>query len=95
VVARSFTPQPEDEEEDEEQTPCSPDSESVNRFLQSEVLPWYEKRRRGLELRPLIRGQAFGETVDPVRLDQLARYEVHILQKLASFRTAQKLVKPA
>ena len=45
-------------------------------------MPWYEKRRQEIEYRPLIRAQAFGETVDPNRLDRLARYEVHLDRKL-------------
>ena len=46
------------------------------------MLPWYEKRRRELAYRPLIREQAFGEAVDPDRLERLARYEVHLDRKL-------------
>ena len=39
-------------------------------------------RRRELENRNLIRAQAFGEALDPDRLDRLARYEVHLDRKL-------------
>ena len=67
---------------DEDQTPYRADAESLKRFLESEVLPWYEKRRDELEYRPLIRKQAFGEAVDPDRLERLARYEVHLDRKL-------------
>ena len=67
---------------DEDQTPYSADAESLKRFLQDEVLRWYEKRRQELEYRPLIREQAFGEAVDPDRLERLARYEVHLDRKL-------------
>jgi len=45
---------------EEGQTPYSADVESLKRFLEAEVLPWYEKRRQELEDRPLIRAQAFG-----------------------------------
>lgn len=62
--------------------PYVADAESLRRFLGAEVLPWYEKRRRELEHRPLIRAQAFGEAVDPHRLERLARYEVHLDRKL-------------
>ena len=71
---------PDDYEED--QTPYGADAESLRRFLEAEILPWYEKRRQEIEYRPLIRAQAFGETVDPNRLDRLARYEVHLDRKL-------------
>jgi len=67
---------------EEEQTPYRADAESLQRFLESEILPWYENRRRELENRPLIRAQAFGEAVDPHRLERLARYEVHLDRKL-------------
>jgi hypothetical protein len=67
---------------EEEQRPYSPDAESLRRFLEAEILPWYEKRRQELEYRPLIRAQAFGEAVDPDRLERLARYEVHLDRKL-------------
>jgi hypothetical protein len=70
------------EHDDEEQEPYSANAESLRRFLEDEVLPWYEKRRRELENRPLIRAQAFGEAVDPSRLDRLARYEVHLDRQL-------------
>ena len=67
---------------DEDQTPYDADAESLRRFLEAEILPWYEKRREELEYRPLIRAQAFGEAVDPNRLERLARYEVHLDRKL-------------
>jgi hypothetical protein len=60
---------------EEGQTPYRADAESLRRFLEAEILPWYEKRRQELDYRPLIRGQAFGEAVDPDRLERLARYE--------------------
>jgi hypothetical protein len=67
---------------EEDQTPYRADAESLRRFLESDVLLWYENRRRELENRPLIREQAFGEAVDPHRLERLARYEVHLDRKL-------------
>ena len=70
------------EDYDEERKPYSADAESLKRFLKDEVLPWYEKRRRELACRPLIRQQAYGEAVDPDRLERLARYEVHLDRKL-------------
>jgi hypothetical protein len=58
------------EDYDEEQEPYSADAESLKRFIEDEVSPWYEKRRQELQNRPLIRAQAFGEAVDPNRLDE-------------------------
>jgi hypothetical protein len=76
---------------DEDQTPYSADAESLLRFLQSEVMPWYDNRRRELERRPQIRAQAFGDAVEPGRLERLARYEVHLDRKLE--RTVAMLLK--
>jgi hypothetical protein len=76
---------------DNDEEPYSADAESLRRFLEDEVLPWYEKRRRELEYRPLIRKQAFGEAVDPNHLERLARYEVHLDRKLE--RTVAMLLK--
>jgi hypothetical protein len=67
---------------DQNQMPYCADAESLKRFLESEVLPWCEKRQLELDHRPLIRAQAFGEAVDPDRLERLARYEVHLDRKL-------------
>jgi hypothetical protein len=63
---------------DEDRTPYCADAASLKRFLESEVLLWYEKRQLELDHRPQIRAQAFGEAVDPNRLERLARYEVHL-----------------
>jgi hypothetical protein len=76
---------------EEGQTPYRADAESLRRFLETEVLLWYENRRLELENRPLIRAQAFGEAVDPNRLERLARYEVHLDRKLE--RTLAMLFK--
>jgi hypothetical protein len=81
----------EPDEYDEGQTPYRADFESLKRFMESEVLSWYEKRRRELYDRPLIRAQAFGEAVEPDRLQRLARYEVHLDRKLE--RTVAMLLK--
>jgi hypothetical protein len=46
------------------------------------VLPWFENRKKELASRPLIRDQAFGEALDPDKLERLGRYEVHLDRKL-------------
>jgi hypothetical protein len=48
----------------------------------ADVLPWFETRKKELANRPLIREQAFGESLDPDKLERLARYEVHLDRKL-------------
>jgi hypothetical protein len=71
--------------------PYSADAKGLIRFLQEEVGPWYENRRKELEHRPLIQSQAFGEALKPNRLDELSRYEVHLDRKLE--RTLAMLLK--
>jgi hypothetical protein len=71
---------PDELEEDEE--PATADAEGLRRFLEEEVLPWLEKRKKELANRPLIRDQAFGEALDPDKLERLGRYEVHLDRKL-------------
>ena len=80
---------PEDLDEDEE--PATPDVEGLRRFIEKEVLPWYVQRRKELENRPLIRAQAFGQSLVPDELAGLARYEVHLDRKLE--RTLTMLIR--
>ena len=67
-------------EEDEEL--FTADAEGLRRFLEDQVLPWFEARKKELANRPLIREQAFGESLDPDKLERLGRYEVHLDRKL-------------
>ncbi len=67
---------------DDDERPFSPDSESLRRFIEQKVLPCLETRRKELSNRPLIREQAFGESLDPDKLERLARHEVHLDRKL-------------
>jgi hypothetical protein len=54
---------------------ATPDAEGLRCFLEGEVLPWFEARKKELANRPLIREQAFGESLDPDKLERLGRYE--------------------
>jgi hypothetical protein len=67
-------------EEDEE--PSTADAEGLRRFLEGKVIPWFEERREEIARRPLLRDQAFGESLDPDKLERLGRYEVHLDRKL-------------
>jgi len=71
---------PDDREEDEE--PFTAEPAGLRRFLEEQVLPWFEDRKKELDNRPLIREQAFGESLDPDKLERLGRYEVHLDRKL-------------
>jgi len=77
---RAVACDPNELEEDEEL--ATADAEGLRRFLEAEVLPWFENRKNELANRPLIREQAIGEALDPDRLEGLARYEVHLDRKL-------------
>jgi len=66
----------------EGEKPATADAEGLRSFLETEVLPWFENRKMELANRPLIREQAFGESLDPDKLARLGRYEVHLNRKL-------------
>jgi hypothetical protein len=61
--------------------PATANVEGLRRFLEGEVQPWHDNRNNELAVRPLIREQAFGEALDPDRLERLGRYEVHLDRK--------------
>jgi hypothetical protein len=71
----------------EGEEPATAGVEGLRRFLEAEVLPWFETRKKELADRPLIREQAFGEALDPGKLEGLARYEVHLDRKLERMLT--------
>jgi hypothetical protein len=71
---------PDELEEDEQ--PATADDDGLRRFLEERVLPWFETRKAEIANRPLLREQAFGESLDPDRLERLGRYEVHLDRKL-------------
>ena len=62
--------------------PTTADAESLRLFLEGKVLPWFEGRKKELANRPLICGQAFGEALDPDKLERLGRYEAHLDRKV-------------
>jgi hypothetical protein len=70
---------PDELEEGEE--PATANVEGLRRFLEGEVQRWHDNRNNELAVRPLIREQAFGEALDPDRLERLGRYEVHLDRK--------------
>lgn len=77
--------------DDEEGAPYTPDAIGLSRFLEDEVLPWYERRRAELANRPIIQRQAYGEAFSSVKLEALARYETHLDRKLE--RTLAMLIR--
>jgi hypothetical protein len=81
----------EPDELEEGEAPATADTDGLRRFLEGEVLPWFETRKKELANRPLIREQAFGEALEPDRLERLARYEVHLDRKLE--RTLAMLIR--
>ena len=81
MLAREFNALKEREE------PIAADATALRRFIENTVLPWIENRKKELANRPLIREQAFGEALDPERLEKLGRYEVHLDRKLERMLT--------
>jgi len=79
------------DEFDGDEASATADAESLQRFLEGQVLPWFENRRKELANRPLIREQAFGEALDPNKLERLGRYEVHLDRKME--RTLAMLIR--
>jgi hypothetical protein len=71
--------------------PYRPTGADLQGFLETEVNAWYEQRRLELSHRPLIRSQAFGQSLNSHRLEQFARYETHLDRKLQ--RTLALLLK--
>jgi hypothetical protein len=61
---------PDELEEDEE--PATADADGLRRFLEDKVLAWFENRKEEIAQRPLLRDQAFGESLDPDKLERLA-----------------------
>ena len=70
------------EDFDEDEEPLTADADGLHRFIEGDLRPWYVQRRKQLENRPLLRAQAFGQSLDPDKLSRLARYEVHLDRKL-------------
>jgi hypothetical protein len=67
---------------DGDREPYTADAAGLRGFLEGEILPHFAIRRKELSNRPLIREQAFGEALDPGKLEKLGRYEVHLDRKL-------------
>jgi hypothetical protein len=78
--AETLARKPDELDEDEEA--ATADVEGLRRFIEAEVLPWFETRKQDIANRPLICEQAFGESLDPDNLERLGRYEVHLDRKL-------------
>ena len=72
-------------------TPYTADASGLQRYLESEILPWYDKQRAQIIAQPLVRAQALGESLDPDKLERLGRYEVHLDRKLE--RTLSTLIR--
>ena len=72
-------------DEDKKRYPA--DTTGLRDFLEGEILPRLARRGKELSNRPLIREQALGEALDPAKLEQLGRYEVHLDRKLERMLT--------
>lgn len=72
-------------------TPYTADAPSLQRYLESEILPWYGQQRAQIAAQPLVKAQALGESLDPDKLERLGRYEVHLDRKFE--RTLSTLIR--
>ena len=72
-------------------TPYAADADSLKRFLENEILPWYDQQKSQINSQPLLRAQALGEALDPDKLERLGRYEVHLDRKFE--RTLSTLLR--
>jgi hypothetical protein len=66
------------EEQDEGEKASSPNAQSLLRFLQEEVRPWYGEKREEVARRHLLRSQALSEAFGLRPLEGVARYDVHL-----------------
>ena len=60
----------------------TPDADGLWTFIEEEALTLHENVERGLTNRPLVRVQAYGESLDPEKHQLLARHEAHLDRKL-------------
>jgi hypothetical protein len=81
--------EPDDYEADEK--PYAPDGPSLLRFIETEIVDWFDSQREQIGLRSQVRAQALGEALDPNKLERLGRYEVHLDRKFE--RTLSMLLK--
>jgi hypothetical protein len=61
------------------------------RFIETEIVDWYDRQREQIELRPRERAQALSESLDPHKMERLGRYEVHLDRKFE--RTLSTLLR--
>jgi hypothetical protein len=74
-----------------DETPYVSDAASLLRFIETEIVDWYDRQREQIELLPRVRAQALGEALDPHQLERLGRYEVHLDRKFE--RTLSTLLR--
>ena len=80
-----------DEYDAEEDDGYRPTSDCLVEWLNIEILPWLQSTENILMLHHDIRNQAFGESLDPVKFNELGKWEAHLDRKLE--RTLAMLTK--
>jgi hypothetical protein len=68
-----------------------PDAESLKRFLRIEILPFFRKHLAGARGGPLVRLHAWGESLDPDRMDRLMQLDERLTRQYE--RTLGMLMK--
>ena len=80
-----------DEYDAEEEDGYFPTSDSLVKWLNIEILRWLQSSENTLLLHHDIRNQAFGESLDPAKLNELGKWESLLDRKLE--RTLSMLIK--
>ncbi|MEQ9507257.1 MAG: hypothetical protein RLO80_13445 [Hyphomonas sp.] len=57
------------------------DRESLERFISAEVLPFFRKHLAGAQAGPTVRLQAWGESLDPHRMDRLMQLDERLTRQ--------------
>lgn len=70
------------------------DTESLQRFLIVEVLPFFRKHLAGARSGPTIRLQAWGESFDPDRMDRLMQLDERLLRQYEKLLAMLERSKP-
>ena len=60
---------------------ASGNRESLLRFLSIEVLPFFRKHLAGAQAGPTVRLQAWGESLDPHRMDRLMQLDERLTRQ--------------
>ena len=70
-----------EEGEDMNEIPRTADAENLSEWIETVVLPWIESQERRLAHVDDVRSQAYGESLDPRRFNELGKWEAYLDRK--------------